>query len=52
LNGAPTTENVEALYEKVKTFHDWGQNPYTWPVQFMFDSELNWMDGRTPVDDL
>ncbi len=52
LNVAPTSENLEALYEKIKTFREWGQNPYTWPVQFMFDSELNWMDGKTPVDDL
>jgi len=27
-------------------------HPYSWPAQFMLDSELNWVDGRTPVDDL
>ena len=52
LNAAATIENVETLYETVKAFRDWGQNPHTWPVQFMLDSELNWMDGKTPVDDL
>jgi predicted nucleotidyltransferase len=49
---SPTAETVEAFYETVKTFQPWSENPYTWPVQFLFDSELNWMDGKTPVDDL
>lgn len=52
LTQAPTAENVEAFYQKVKTFQPWTDNPYHWPVQFLLDSELNWMDGRTPVDDL
>ena len=49
---SPTAENVEAFYEKVKTFQPWIENPYGWGAQFMLDSELNWMDGKTPVDDL
>ncbi|HEX5942477.1 MAG TPA: nucleotidyltransferase domain-containing protein [Anaerolineales bacterium] len=52
LTQAPTAENVESFYQKVKTFQPWTDNPYHWPVQFLLDSELNWMDGRTPVDDL
>jgi len=52
LNAAHTIENVEALYEKVKTFQPWSNDQYGWPTQFMFDSELNWLDGKTPVDDL
>jgi predicted nucleotidyltransferase len=52
LTESPTAENIEAFYEKVKTFQPWSDNPYSWPVQFMLDSELNWLDGRTPVDDL
>lgn len=52
LTQAPIAENVEAFYQKVKTFQPWTDNPYHWPVQFLLDSELNWMDGRTPVDDL
>lgn len=52
LSLSPTTENVEALYEIVKNFQPWSDNPYGWPTQFMFDSELNWLDGKTPVDDL
>jgi predicted nucleotidyltransferase len=52
LNDLPTAENIEAFYEKIKTFQLWTDNPYNWPAQFMLDSELNWIDGRTPVDDL
>lgn len=52
LTESPTAENIEAFYEKVKAFQPWSDNPYHWPVQFLLDSELNWMDGKTPVDDL
>jgi len=52
LNESPTAENIEAFYERVKTFQPWSDNPYSWPAQFMLDSELNWLESRTPVDDL
>lgn len=52
LNAAPVAENIEFLYEKVKTFQPWIEGEFSWPTQFMFDSELNWMEGKTPVDDL
>jgi predicted nucleotidyltransferase len=52
LTESPNAENIEALYQKIKTFQPWSDHPYSWPVQFLLDSELNWMDGKTPVDDL
>ena len=52
LTESPTKENVEALYETVKGFRTWSEDEFNWPTQFMFDSELNWTDGKTPVDDL
>jgi len=52
LNTTPTIENMESLYESVKSFRTWIEGDFSWPTQFMFDSELNWMDGKTPVDDL
>jgi len=52
MNAEPVAENVESLYEKVKMFRPWVEGEFSWPTQFMFDSELNWLDGRTPVDDL
>jgi len=52
LTQSPTADNVEAFYETVKAFQPWSGDPFRWPVQFMLDSELNWMAGDTPVDDL
>lgn len=52
LNEAPTTENVETLYEIIRDFRPWIEGDFSWPTRFMLDSELNWMDGQTPVDDL
>ena len=52
LTASPTAEHIEAFYETVKTFQSWSDHPYSWPVQFLLDSELNWLDGKTPVDDL
>src|SRR5215211_2680209 len=46
LNTAPTKENIECLYEMVKTFQPWLEGEFSWPTQFMFDSELNWLDGQ------
>lgn len=52
LTQSPTANNIELFYESVKTFRTWSDHPYTWPAQFMLDSELNWLDGKTPVEDL
>jgi len=52
LNEKPVAENIESLYEMVKTFHPWIEGDFNWPTQFMLDSELNWLDGKTPVDDV
>ena len=52
LTESPTAENIEAFYETIRSFRPWSEDPYHWPVQFLLDSELNWMGGKTPVDDL
>jgi predicted nucleotidyltransferase len=52
LTESPTIDNIEAFYQLVKTFQPWDENPYGWGAQFMLDSELNWMGGKAPVDDL
>ena len=52
LSATPTEQNIEALYEKVKAFQPWIAGEFSWPTQFMLDSELNWLDGRMPVEDL
>jgi hypothetical protein len=52
LSESHTVENIEEFYGKIKTFQPWQSNPNGWGAQFMLDSELNWIDGKTPVDDL
>ena len=52
LNEKPVAKNIEAFYEKVKTFQSWIEGDINWPTQFMLDSELNWRSGMAPVDDL
>jgi nucleotidyltransferase-like protein len=48
----PSTGSATALYECVKDFQDWPEPATTWSAQFMLDSELTWLTGSTPVDDL
>lgn len=44
--------SVEAFYEAVAKFTDWGCAGMSWPVQFMADSELTWLEGKAPVGDV
>lgn len=48
----PSATNVARFYETVKNFRAWETSDTYWPNQFMLDSELNWLDGHTPIDDL
>ena len=48
----PSVENSQLFYEMIKDFRDWPVLENGWPAQFMLDSELNWLAGATPVDDL
>jgi len=45
-------EAVRDFYELVKGFQKWEGSADGWPAQFMLDTELNWVDGSTPVDEL
>ncbi len=47
----PNGEHANALFERVRTFRDWGVSDlqaYTW---FMTDVEWSWMSGTTPIED-
>jgi hypothetical protein len=48
----PTLAAVETFYETITAFHAWEATPGGWSSQFLLDSELNWLNGQTPVDDL
>jgi hypothetical protein len=52
LHAEPSGDNARAFYETVKDFREWEQPACGWPGQFVVDSEWNWMQGMTPVDDL
>jgi nucleotidyltransferase-like protein len=47
----PSEEHIRAFYETVVQFRAWECN-VPWPTQFMLDSELNWVHGTCPVEDL
>ena len=48
----PGLETAESFYQCVRGFRTWEARPGSWGNQFMLDSELNWMTGPTPIDDL
>ncbi len=52
LLAAPTGASTSAFYIEVKNFTDWPTTQGPWSMQFIIDSELNWLSGQTPVDDL
>ena len=45
-------EAVDALFDQVTGFRDWGVADQHWGTRFMLDTELAWLDGRPPVADL
>ncbi|GAA5176221.1 hypothetical protein GCM10025771_10390 [Niveibacterium umoris] len=48
----PDAQRIECFYTLVRGFRPWPEGPAPWPMRFMRDSELNWMGGTPPVDDL
>ncbi len=52
LQAARSAGTVEGFYELVRDFQPWPTPPGGWPAQFMRDSELNWLAGAPPIDDL
>lgn len=47
----PNEDNLRAFYGCVAFHRSWSADT-TWPVRFVLDTELAWVDGRTPIDDL
>ena len=48
----PTREWIDQFRELCIFHGDWEPPPAGWPTQFLVDSELNWIDGQAPIDDL
>jgi predicted nucleotidyltransferase len=49
---APNKENVDALFDLVAGWRDWGVEGQSWGGRFMADTELAWIEGRPPIADL
>jgi predicted nucleotidyltransferase len=49
---APDKRNVEALFDLVTSWRDWGVAGQHWGTKFMLDTELAWMAGRPGIADL
>jgi len=52
LYAEPTADAVTAFFDLIRTFQPWPTPAAGWPAQFMHDSELNWLTGAPPIDDL
>jgi hypothetical protein len=52
VHAEPSQANLLGLWATLKNFRAWEGADAPWPVQFMRDSELNWLDADPPVDDL
>ena len=48
----PSENALLSLWGTIRNFRPWEGSDRPWSVQFMIDSELGWLEGRTPVDDL
>jgi hypothetical protein len=52
VHAEPSQANLLALWATVTNFRRWEGAEEPWAVQFMRDSELNWLEHAPPVDDL
>jgi predicted nucleotidyltransferase len=52
LHREPTRANADHFRELVIFHGPWEVPEAGWPSQFLVDSELNWLEGEPPIDDL
>ena len=52
LYAEPTTERIDRFRELVIFHGPWETPESGWPTQFLRDSELNWLEGNPPIDDI
>jgi hypothetical protein len=48
----PTLAHATQFFRLIADFRSWEQDGIPWPHHFMLDSELTWMQGAAPIDDL
>lgn len=49
---SPTPESTSTFFKSVGEFVPRTASEHHWSTNFILDSELNWMSGHTPIDDL
>lgn len=52
LHDEPSQATLLGFWASVRNFRRWEGADEPWPAQFLRDSELGWMHGATPIDDL
>jgi hypothetical protein len=45
-------QNIDDFFNTIVQYRDWNNAGFAWPNQFMIDSELAWLNGRTNVADI
>lgn len=48
----PSQPLADRFYDLITSFRQWEKGDIFWPNWFMQDTELSWMDGSPPIDDL
>lgn len=49
---APSTQSLEAFGALIREFRRWEIDPIGWGAEFLEESELSWLRGAVPVDDI
>lgn len=52
LSRSPSQAGATEFYNLIANFRAWESDGERWGNRFMLDSELTWMDGTTPIDDI
>ncbi len=52
LSAQPTYERATTFYTLINEFRDWETEAVPWPHRFMLDTELTWLHGTAPIDDV
>jgi hypothetical protein len=48
----PSAEKSKAFYDAVKIFRSWNGSTEVWPVRFLKDTELAWMEDKAYIGDI
>lgn len=52
LAAAPSAQHLETFGPLIREFLPWEIDPVGWGAEFLEESELSWLRGAAPVDDI